>query len=651
MDIRAFVGHSFNPRDEEVVKKFLKFFQQVQNSHSHFLWAHAEPAEPKILADKILEILKGMNTFIAICTKQERVFPSNSTHTTWWRNFSLKNKKFDPQWKTSDWIIQEIGLAIGRGLHLILLVESGVRQPGGLQGNLEYISFDREYPESSFGKLLEMITALSPKTIGAAVGSPDHKGVTSDEPKNDTSNGTDWLIPKPEWKYANYESALIRAIASGDSIGEEQIYQSYLNTEYATQNNNNISWCAFREWLKIIVQGNGKIGNIKNIVDENPSSWRALDYLARAYEHYQEFAEAARTFENAANQAEDTAQKLRLLRRAAVTNIKADSRNAASILIDRMKAMAETMCDESQVLHAARDIAEHEKNDSLYVNLSERLSEINPGDTSIIFSLAYKYSNIKQGDLALFHYLRIPAPERTAMAWNNLGAILDEKSFPAKAVDAYESAKSMGETLAMSNLSYKLMEQGFLSNAQKECNDALRFPNFHKNIGAAISRISDIKIEEDVKLKEIIDKIKPISEFRRLMGKVSVASQPTEIAKYWHSPDSLLEVKIDGDLFTATGFYEKPESALARVVAGTGQSEGPRRYLVEYKGTVRGRLIEGHVSHTLQGVPLLNSLLGSALSKTDFALVLSDDGVEMRAMESVANSVRFYSMRQHRDGA
>ena len=33
-------------------------------------------------------------------------------------------------WKTSDWVIQEIGLATGRGLELILLVEDGVRRPG-----------------------------------------------------------------------------------------------------------------------------------------------------------------------------------------------------------------------------------------------------------------------------------------------------------------------------------------------------------------------------------------------------------------------------------------------------------------------------------------------------------------------------------------
>jgi hypothetical protein len=63
-------------------------------------------------------------------------------------------------WKTSDWIIQEIGLAIGKKLDLILLLESEVQKPGGLQGDIEYIPFHRDYPARSFQKVLEMTQVL-----------------------------------------------------------------------------------------------------------------------------------------------------------------------------------------------------------------------------------------------------------------------------------------------------------------------------------------------------------------------------------------------------------------------------------------------------------------------------------------------------------
>lgn len=41
----------------------------------------------------------------------------------------------------------------------------------------------------------------------------------------------------------------------------------------------------------------------------------------------------------------------------------------------------------------------------------------------------------------------------------------------------------MGETLAMSNLAEKLITAGFLPEAQKECDDALKIPSYHKNAG------------------------------------------------------------------------------------------------------------------------------------------------------------------------
>jgi hypothetical protein len=68
----------------------------------------------------------------------------------------LKADAREFRWKTSDWIIQEIGLAIGKELNLILLLEKGVESPGGLQGDIEYIPFDRMYPTQSFQKLFEM---------------------------------------------------------------------------------------------------------------------------------------------------------------------------------------------------------------------------------------------------------------------------------------------------------------------------------------------------------------------------------------------------------------------------------------------------------------------------------------------------------------
>jgi hypothetical protein len=131
--INAFVAHSFTTDDEILVSKFLKYFDQLSKSEMNFSYVHAEAAEPKVLAEKVKLLLANRNVLIAICTKKERVISPNALVKTVKPRGFLKAPENDFLWRTSDWIIQEIGLAIGRGLDLILLLEEGLQKPGGLQ--------------------------------------------------------------------------------------------------------------------------------------------------------------------------------------------------------------------------------------------------------------------------------------------------------------------------------------------------------------------------------------------------------------------------------------------------------------------------------------------------------------------------------------
>ena len=115
--LNAFVGHSFAKEDELVVKSLLKLLDSVKNVMTEFTWDHAEAAEPKVLSVKIREKMKGKNVFIGICTAREQ-----TAHT-------VKSLRFITRWflpktqiavnrasveiKTADWIIQEIGYALG----------------------------------------------------------------------------------------------------------------------------------------------------------------------------------------------------------------------------------------------------------------------------------------------------------------------------------------------------------------------------------------------------------------------------------------------------------------------------------------------------------------------------------------------------------
>src|SRR5712675_1830192 len=167
-EIKAFIGHSFTEDDAEVVAGFLRYFKQLADGHPKFSWEHAETAEPKLLTEKIKRLMADKNVFIGICTKKEMVVEEKVLSTPCLQQTVRKAAIADLFWKTSDWIIQEIGMAIGRELEVILLIEEGTRKPGGLQGDIEYIPFTRSAIEKSFGKIFEMITALVPKNASTS---------------------------------------------------------------------------------------------------------------------------------------------------------------------------------------------------------------------------------------------------------------------------------------------------------------------------------------------------------------------------------------------------------------------------------------------------------------------------------------------------
>jgi hypothetical protein len=152
-EIKAFVGHSFSKNDETVVDRYLKYFDQLTRLLPNFSWDHAEAAEPIELAEKVLAKITGKNVFIGLCTRNELAISNSMLLAMIFQPSHWKGAKRDFAWKTSDWILQEIGLAIGRGLDIVLLLEEGVRRPGGFKGTSNTSSSAETNPNLVLGRL------------------------------------------------------------------------------------------------------------------------------------------------------------------------------------------------------------------------------------------------------------------------------------------------------------------------------------------------------------------------------------------------------------------------------------------------------------------------------------------------------------------
>lgn len=224
--IYAFVGHSFTENDKSVVDKFLQYLDQLSEVIPAFTWKHAEPS---IVSEKVLRLLEGKNLFIGICTKKVMVISSEKLGKPFFFEKKLQGLKEDFLWKTSDWIIQEIGLAIGLKLNVILLLEQGVKAPGALQGNLEYITFDRDAPERCFGKILEMISALSPKADLVTTAKPASKATASELKEIDPQQTQDdFAIVKPNWVRRDFEFAYWKTVVLDKKEQAKVISHAYL---------------------------------------------------------------------------------------------------------------------------------------------------------------------------------------------------------------------------------------------------------------------------------------------------------------------------------------------------------------------------------------------------------------------------------------
>ncbi len=444
-------------------------------------------------------------------------------------------------------------------------------------------------------------------------------------------------------------------LATDNAAGEKQISDGYLATEMGSQKPNEKSWDAYVEYVRLVFGKGGQLATLKRLSDENPQNSDIFSYLARAYGRYQQDGESARAFENAAREAGDICVKLKLLGEAASAHQRARNSEAAWEVIARMKSMAINTGEvETEVLSAQLKVAEIAKNDEVVIGVMERLLAVDPADNDTRFALAYKYSELGNEDLALFHYSKIPAVERSAITWNNLGVAYNQLSLPAQSVTAYRQAEKMGETLAMSNLANSLVGVGFLPEAQQLCDAALAIKGFHKNVAITVGRLKEVPTEEENRETELIEKARPVSDFYKEVGRAVAKLEPATLAGRWQGPDSLLDVTLMGTAFTATGSYERRSlNMLGGLLAGSGRASSeedsaPIRYRVEYRGKAVGCAIVASVIRRTEGeLAKARPLLASSDDEHEVVMVLTDDGNELRVLEKgKSNSPRFYSLNR-----
>lgn len=632
-EIKAFVGHSFTEGDADVIRKFTDYFDSVARSHPQFSWESAENAEPRILTDKVLRLIQDKNTFIGICTRKEQIAPANQLRPLIGQRASWKINKTDLIWKTSDWIIQEIGLAIGRRLNVILLIEEGVRDPGGLQGDIEYIPFNRTAPERSYGKILEMLSAISPPIASNLPATmADTKSVEPAPPDAVPVERSGMVPAKPDasWTKETYERAAFKAILNGNDAYLSDLTGSYKGTADGSLREKASAWDAFVEYVRFSTGKGGKLQRLKEIAEGCPTS-ATLGYLAQAYAVYDQHNLSAETLVRAHALAKDVKHKARSLRLAIEQFALGGQPKKSYEMLNALRSLAaENPEIEVQVLQALANLAKREEDKATELVVLERLLELDPDNSKLRFDIAYKYGEQEKNDLSIYHYEMIPADERTPGAWNNIGATLDQLGLPAKSVEAYKLAADRGETLAMSNLGYKLMRAGFIDLALLEHKRAIALENPHKNVGQMFSALQSVPEQEEKRQTHLIEGAKKRVVFLQKLGAATVLTEMASVGGSWQGPECVLTGSLTDGTINFEGFFERANPfgmGIFGAIGGPSKTETNVRHKIVYSGKARGRAVFGEITSGRDGAA---SDLG--LNTSAAYMFFGDDGTEVFIM-------------------
>jgi hypothetical protein len=496
-EFKAFVGHSFTEDDKHLIRQFTDFFDQTHRIRPDFSWCHAEIAEPTALAKKVLALVENCNLFIAICSQKEKVLRKEISGFY----ARLTGKSIEFEWKTSDWIIQEIGLAIGRSIPVIILLEEGVRRPGGLQGDVEYISFTRENPNGCFGKFMEMISSLTPNdagTPGSSSTAANAESVSDDQSaKND-----DWAVPKPDWSAAKHRRFFEYAVIAKKVDLADKIENNY--KELYSSDSDKQRWNVAKEYALLHNSTNGRLESIRAIADANKSDAIVQNYLALALDHFSENLPSAKVYENAAMISAGISERFEMLGYALGQYQKAGASMECERVVLMIRDLLKDRAD-SNALRALFYYSELAKDEILFISTAEQLLEIKPDEFDVRFKLAFQYSETGFDDLAFWHYYKIPYMDRSSTVWNNLGVSYKGFSLGGKSIRAFQKSAEFldhSATLAMANLAGRYHDAGFDQDATRLCEDALKIANYHNNVLSKMESVRKNANDEDEREKK-----------------------------------------------------------------------------------------------------------------------------------------------------
>jgi len=353
-----------------------------------------------------------------------------------------------------------------------------------------------------------------------------------------------------------------------------------------------------RLYAHTVIRDADHLNDINDLRNKSPNHDYILYILGLIYYHeYEDYKKSITYFLESAEYSNNDREKLIRLIYASEAYSKLGNYSDALFTLEEAKKYKKTVHKfEDDLLKSMIEIFENKKDDEYFLSLSEAYLELCPNEHDVRFSTAFKYYDIGESDLSLYHYKKLSKHRPNETVFNNLGVAYSNLGLPAKSVKAYRNSSDQGGTLAMSNLAHKLINEGFLNEAETICNEATQIKDFDKNIGGAISQIKGVQEEEKLKEKVILEKIEPKRDFYSNFGKACLEEQINDLKGSWIGPEFNLVFKIKNNSIEAYGTFKgkkKSDFTIPVLYSGPPEKEPEQvDYIVKYQGNIVGKSIK-----------------------------------------------------------
>jgi hypothetical protein len=633
--LHAFVGHSFLEQDRVVVSQILGMLDDVKKLLPGFEWDHAEDAEAKGISAKVFERMDGKNLFIGICTARERSASLSAFNPAPWyvsRKALFVVPSHDVSIKASDWVIQEIGFALGRGLKVLMLVEEGVRPPGGLQGDLEWVPFARASPRDAFSRLADMLSNLTPDKRAYAESAPPTPPSSGAESKLGEAFDNEFLEPSLTWRTDDFVHGYQYAVFTNRLDAAARIAEAFRASALSTDDGAVSEFEAMRITTDAIKHKTEWQQPLEELAKEYPSQPAPLRHLGARYKSFGEFRKSADLFLRACELVTAPAEKIELFKSAALAFAEEGDKAGARSIAERIGALAVSLPDlEALAMAALAEVWKSLKVDDLFIACAERCLELAPSREQPRFALAYLYSERGRRADALFHYIQLLKAHDDPMAWNNLGVSAAELKLPARAIDAYHSAEGKGNSLATSNLAYAYLAAGFVDQAIRLCEEGLGRENPHPNLSDAHAAALRAREAEQAREEDLINKAAPNRKKWVELAIASVRPSVEGIPPQWTGPQAALQAALHGSQLEFEGQYTRP--ALGGLAGLMPLGSRAEEFSILFKLEMTGLAGIGTIEERPVKPPSSPSLLGDYYPSRHITCVMSPDGRAIRIFE------------------